>query len=318
MAFVPVKVGDYIKKFKDLLGKKYKKINSNDLVVKTSDGSGMDIETTIMSNYPDVKSSGSDGSVKITYKCKPVASKLEVVLDTQSKFTSKLETTSLADGLTLTGNIAAIPAHLVSKKLGSELGLEAAYKKEAVTTSAKVSVKTSSADKLFDLKEEKKICLDGALSAAVAKGVSVGMDFSAEKGAGLNKWGLGTNVSSGALNFGIYSSQLKDLTTGFLYKCSKKTSFGAQGKFSKKKDEESEKMIADLGFGVQHQFNDITLLQGKTELNLAKAGSDFQSAVGYGAVMEYSIPDMSSKLQLTSTVSAKGSNFGILCTYGDK
>jgi len=314
MAFVPVKVGDYIKKFKDLLGKKYKKINSNDLVVKTSDGAGMDIETTIMSNYPEVKSSGSDGSVKITYKCKPAASKLEVVLDTQSKFTSKLETTSLADGLTVTGNIAAIPTHLASKKLGSELGLEAAYKKDAVTTSAKVSLTTSSADKLFDLKEQKKICLEGALSAGVAKGVSVGMDFSAEKDAGLKKWGLGTNVASGALNFGIYSSQLKDLTTGFLYSCSKKTSFGAQGKFSEK----GAKKCADIGFGVQHQFNDITLLQGKTELSLSKGEKDFESAVGYGAVMEYAIPDMSSKLQLTSTVSAKGSKFGILCTYGDK
>ena len=162
-----------------------------------------------------------------------------------------------------------------------------------------------------------------AAAASVGKdGVSMGGNVTAvnEKAFAVTKWGVGANLSKGPLIFGLFSTKLEDVETGVFYKANSKTNLGLMGKIYKGKDsKKNETSNLDLGLGMSHKFNPLTVVEAKAQVNLVKAGDATSQAVSYGAVIEKSIPDLSSKLQLTTTLSeAKGSVFGICCTYGDK
>uniref|UniRef100_A0A7S3Z803 Uncharacterized protein n=1 Tax=Lotharella globosa TaxID=91324 RepID=A0A7S3Z803_9EUKA len=332
-SFVPVSVGDYLKKFGDLLNKKYKSIKSNDLVVKATDGEGMSIETQIVSAYPKADQS-PQGTVKITYKDKPTASKLEFYTDSQVKITGKAETTYFK-GWKFTGSGAMIPPYLIiPKKHLSNVAFSAEYTQNKFTGKGSVVYKKAFANASPPVKAMDAVDLAGAFSFG-NNGVSIGGKVGgtyADKKFAVTGWGAGANVKKGDIVFGIFSNKFEDVTTGVHYKYSKKTAVGIQTTMKKafpKKPEEkkafSSKSLMDIGAGVDYKFNKDTTLQGKVDIGLAmvnpvdtSAKATLEQTVSVGGVMEYALTDFNSKLQLTTICKASGADLGLKLTYGDK
>mmetsp|Transcript_8779 Transcript_8779/g.13109 ORF Transcript_8779/g.13109 Transcript_8779/m.13109 type:complete len:323 (-) Transcript_8779:149-1117(-) len=321
---MPIAVGDYVKKFKDLLGKKYKNNSSNDLVVKAS-SDGLSLEPKIMSTYPNkAAEKGPQGAIKLKYKNKPYASELELYTDSQDKCTGKFTNKSIK-GVKITVAGDAIPSKL-SEKDKTNVKLELGYNKDYFN--GKITLKYINQIGAF---KTKKGNVSGDLSFHVMDGVAVGGTFESSKDLSkddtefkLGKWGLGGNITQGDVIFGLYSTKLKDVHAGLHYKLDKKTSFGCQvvTKTGTKtgKDEKTKEVDVTRTYdlGASHQFNPSTVVQAKVSVSNGYTGEKSKDlAYGYGGVIEYTYPDLSSKIQLTSTVDAKGSKMGVLVTAGD-
>ncbi|GAB5355168.1 hypothetical protein AAMO2058_000182900 [Amorphochlora amoebiformis] len=321
---MPVAVGDFLKKFGDLLSKKYKKIKSNELVVKASD-SNMDIEAVIMNKYPDLKNSSSpEGSVKVTYSLKEYNSKMELFTDSQNKFTAKIENKPFK-GLKLVAKGNGIPPQLVSKKAQTNGSLEANYEQGMFKGKAGVTYVKQPAYKDPVVKgcEAAKVAVEASVGQ---NGISVGGAASGKLQDGkysLSKWSVGSNITAGSIIFGLLTNKFEDVTAGAHYKMSNDTSVGTQVAISSVKADKKKEMKAanktDIGLGVEHRFNKATLLQTKIEANfVSEEGGSLKTDFSYGGVVEYKYPQLASKLQLTGVYKGGSTNFGICCTYGDQ
>merc|ERR1711871_272296 len=305
---------DYLKKFSDVLTKKYKKVKSNDLVVKSSDGEGMKIESTIKNVNGGKKA--PEGSVKVTYeKC---GYTLEASTNCSSVTSGKVEgkpVKGLKVALTGTG----VPAAKYDDKTKTNVAAEATYTYDSLLKSTvkvtKYCQPESTAPKVDAYAATQ---VDAAVSAG-QDGISVGGCVTAKnegEGFKAGAYKVGANYSKGPLVIGLVTKKFADLFTGFFYKCNGKTSVGVSATVGGA-DKETKARALGLGVGVSHNFNKATVVQAKVDVTSSTA-ADATRAYAYGGVVEYNVPDFAGTLQLTSTVDAKASKFGVCYTYGDK
>lgn len=311
MPFTPVAFSDYLKKFDDILSKKFKKITSNVFTVKSTDGQGLNIEGSIKDKYSkDFATPGS--SLKVKFK--KAGNTFEATTDSMSKCTASVENTTLAKGVTVKAEGQVIPAPLVDAKKDTYnfIGISADYVRDMFTGS--VSIKKYKQPANVDAKVAAFEAIGAEIDISAGQdGISGGGTFATkfiDGKAGDADWGVGFNVAKGDFVVGAKTTKFDKAKYGFNYKVCPKTSVNVQVESVFKSFKNSS-----ITVGAQRQFNKNTLLQAKVDNAVDKAGA---RASTVSTVVEYTIPDFSSKVQFASAFASKGNSFGVAVTYGDK